>query len=62
MWAIVVVIMMMVVVLIDVIADPPHSTIAIADSIMIAAPGLRIVESTMAMALFFLEGGQCIPK
>jgi hypothetical protein len=55
--AIAVVVIVVVFIAIIVVANPAHGTIAIADTIAIAAPGWRIVGSVVAMALLFL--GDC---
>jgi hypothetical protein len=55
--AIAVVTVVIVVDMIIVIADPTCGTIAITNAIVIAAPGWRIIGSTMAMALLFHGGG-----
>jgi hypothetical protein len=56
--AIIAVTIVVVVVAIVVIANPPHGTIAITDTITITAPSWHIVGSAMATALLFLGGRQ----
>jgi hypothetical protein len=51
-----VVVVVIIVITIVVIADPPRVTIAIADAILITAPGRHIVGRMMAMAILFLGG------
>ncbi len=56
-FAAVIVAIVVVVVVIVVVANPPCGAITIANAIAIAAPGQRIVRSTMATAHLFQGGG-----